>query len=259
MSSPSPPKPQKINPYEGVGSDRRVNEARQALGMDNIEDEDDMRKVNDYIFNQDVAHYQKDPEFNKAVSQLVMEGRIDADVNRYSDEESYNKWADSKGFDEARKKHYAGRMVKEHGEDWYHTGIEGAKINTQNIVDIQGRQEENYYNDQSAEQQAQLDKAYKRSKRDSKKAADEQRAFMEEMMNQPVYMAKQAALPTVQKPVAKQDPILPAPAAPNPMNIAPPPAPELTAAANKMAIVKTPQSTKARQRRATRGTSSLTN
>ena len=90
-------------------------------------------------------------------------------------------------------------------------------------------------------------------------AAEAQRQMMEDMMNQPVYMPRQQGMPTVQKPMAKQNPILPAPAAPSPMNIGAPPPPELTAASNKMAIVRTPKSTRQRQRRATRGTSSLIN
>ena len=260
MSSPSPPKPREINPYEGVTSDARINKARQALGMDNIENDDDMRKVKAYIFNQDVEHYQKDPEFVRATNQLVMEGRIDASKNRYHDKDSYDQWAEKKfGGRDKRKREYAKRMEEEYGEDWYHTGIEGAQINSQNIVDIQNRQDQNYYNDQAADQQSLLDKTYRKQRRQSEKAAEEQRAFMEEMMNQPVYMPKQQQMPVVQKPQVQNDPILPAPAAPSPMNIAPPPAPELTAANNKMAIVKTPNSTRARQRRATRGTSSLIN
>ena len=83
--------------------------------------------------------------------------------------------------------------------------------------------------------------------------------MMEEMMNQPVYMPKQQMNPVVQKPQVMNDPILPAPAPNTPMSISAPPAPELTNTGSRMAIVRTPASTQARSRRATRGTSKLTN
>ena len=86
-----------------------------------------------------------------------------------------------------------------------------------------------------------------------------QREQMEAMMNQPVYMPKQQSMPVVQKPVARQDPLMPAPMAPSPMSIAAPPAPQQTMSNNRMAIVRTSPYTKTRQRRATRGTSRLTN
>ena len=122
---------------------------------------------------------------------------------------------------------------------------------------IYARMEENKYNQQSEDQQFQLQEQYERMRADQLADAERQQELMEEMMNQPVYMPKEGAPPLVQKPAAKNEPLLPAPVAPAPMQIGAPPTPELTESANKMAIVRTPKSTKARQRRATRGTSSL--
>ena len=224
-----------------------------------------MRQINDYIHQQDVALYMKDPDFLRAAGDLAGEGLlVNNEDYRYHSKESFDAWAKSEeggGMSTKEKRDYIARKQDFYGtNDWYaQHGSQGISLDERDISTVMNRVDENTYNEQSAEQQAQLDAAYERSKADSEAAAAEQRAFMEEMMNQPVYMPKQAALPTVQKPMAKQNPILPAPAAPTPMNITPPPAPELTAANNKMAIVRTPQSTKARQRRATRGTSSLTN
>ena len=110
---------------------------------------------------------------------------------------------------------------------------------------------------QAEEQSAELNERYEKMSAEQKAAADEQREFMEEMMNQPVYQPRQTTPMVVKKPDVKNEPLLPAPAPQTPMNIAPPPAPELTATQNEMAIVRTPKSTRARQRRSTRGTSSL--
>jgi hypothetical protein len=242
-----------------MNSDPRFYEAQQALGINNPNSAGEIKKINDYIFEQDIDNYKKDDDFIKAANTLVSQGEIEADSYKYHNEESYKAWAEKKGFDEERSKFYSDRMLKEHGENWYGTGVEGIKYDSSNLTAIQGQMEKDYYDSQTADQQAQLDKAYEQNKADSEAAAAQQQEFMKEMMNQPVYKAQQAMPIAVQKPQAKQEALLPAPAAPMPMNIAPPPAPELTQAANKMAIVRTPQSTKARQRRSTRGTSSLIN
>ena len=81
---------------------------------------------------------------------------------------------------------------------------------------------------------------------------------MEEMMNQPIYSARQATLAPVQaKPkAAKPTPVAPAP--PPAMNISTAPAPELVSMGNPMGIVKQSSTSAQRSRRRTRGTSSLT-
>lgn len=106
---------------------------------------------------------------------------------------------------------------------------------------------------------ADLEKRYKQDIKAGRKRDRKQAKLMEEMMNQPVYMPQQGAPPLVQKPQQKIAPVMPAPVAPNPMQIGAPPAPELATTGNRMAIVRTARSTQARSRRATRGTSKLTN
>ena len=115
------------------------------------------------------------------------------------------------------------------------------------------------YDRQSKKQQDQLQGQYDQMRADQQASSEAQQKMMEEMMNQPVYMPKQQGMPMVQKPQVKDDPLLPAPAPNTPMSIAAPPAPELTTTGNRMAIVRTPRSTQARKRRATQGTSNLTN
>ena len=255
MSSPSPPKPQKINPFEGMGTDPLFYEAAQELGYGTVNKASEVAHVNSYLQEKKTTFKadQNDRYWNEALHNA---GHV-----RYYDEDSHWKYARANGSSKKEIEKFNKKMTERHGtEDWYMESERGEyELDSMQFAQIQTDADTLKYEREGRLQQKELDKAYKRSKADSEKAAAEQRAFMEEMMNQPVYMPKQASLPTVQKPVTKQNPILPAPAAPAPMNIAPPPAPELTAANNKMAIVKTPQSTKARQRRSTRGTSSLTN
>ena len=206
MSSPSPPKPKKVNPYQGINTNPEILRAQQDLGINKIKKDKHMARINQQVI-----------------------------YNRY---------------DDAMEDKYFARAAKDLD---FEDGVE-----KQSDIDrIYSRMEENAYERQSEEQQEQLDEQYQRMRKDQLADAEKQQELMKEMMNQPVYQPRQAMPTIVQKPEVKNDPLLPAPAAPMPMNIAPPPAPELTAAQNKMAIVRTPQSTKARQRRATRGTSSL--
>jgi hypothetical protein len=262
MSSPSPPKPQEINPYEGVTADQRMNEARQALGMDNIEDDDDMRKVKAYIWEQDKATYLKDPDFVSATNSLAQEGRLSGDIDyRYHDKDSFDAWAKKEGLRGKELNKYIKKKESRYGgSDWYSEhGGQAFDIQERDLSMIQGRMEETKYAKQSGEQQSQLQKQYEQMRADQQKDADVQRKMMEEMMNQPVYMPKQQQMPMVQKPQVQNDPILPAPAPNTPMSIAAPPAPELVNTGSRMAIVRTPASTQARSRRASRGTSKLTN
>ena len=212
MSSPSPPKPQKINPYEGLSSDADINRARQALGISNINSDDDKRQIDEWLLNE--------------------------------------------------------RWEKESGRDTFTEAYRGAKKDgsiergdrTQWALDqALGAEQTLIYGEQSAGQQQQLQDQFEQSQLAQQEAAEAQRQMMEDMMNQPVYMPKQQQMPVVQKPQVQNDPILPAPAPNTPMSIAAPPAPELANTGSRMAIVRTPASTQARSRRATRGTSSLRN
>ena len=210
MSSPSPPKPKKINPYAGVSSDADVYRAQQALGINKVKKDKHKRRIDEWLLNERWDKESERSTFNNAYRTQMREGNI------------------------------------------------GRKDRTQWALDqALGAEQTLIFDRQAEEQTAELNERYEKMSAEQKASADEQRAFMEEMMNQPVYQAKQAMPISVEKPKVNNDPLLPAPAAPMPMNIAPPPAPELTEASNRMAIVRTPKSTKTRQRRATRGTSSL--
>lgn len=86
---------------------------------------------------------------------------------------------------------------------------------------------------------------------------DQQQALMEEMMNQPVYSAQQAALPQVQYKAKTPQAMPAAPAPPPAMNIQAAPAPQMTNVGSQMSIVRQSSTAKQRSRRRTRGTSSL--
>ena len=207
MSSPSPPKPRKTNPYTGINTDPEIYRAQQDLGINKIKKDKHMARINQQVI--------------------------------------YNR------FDDGMEDEYFAQAAKD---------LDFDSVEKQSDLDrIYNRMEENQYNSQSEDQQKQLEEQYQRMRKDQLADAESQRELMEEMMNQPVYMPKQQSMPTVQKPEVQNDPILPAPAPNTPMSIEAPPAPELTKSNSRMAIVRTPKSTQTRKRRATRGTSSLTN
>jgi DNA-binding transcriptional regulator of glucitol operon len=210
MSSPSPPKPKKINPYAGVSSDADVYRAQEALGINKVKKDKHKREIDEWLLNERWDKESERSTFNNAYRSAMRQGTIGR--------KDRTQWA-----------------------------LDQALAGEQTLI----------FDRQTDEQTAELNERYEKMTAEQKASADEQREFMKEMMDQPVYQAKQAMPISVEKPKVNNDPLLPAPATPMPMNIAPPPAPELTAASNRMAIVRTPKSTKTRQRRATRGTSSL--
>ena len=266
MSAPKP-KAQKVNPYSGVTADPNVAEAQAALEIKNVNSDNDMRQINEWILNKRYEEQYKDDYWYQAQEDIAGDdydddwrpssGQLDQinarayDYQVQSETESSNQMLIDiqEGF-AAETQKQQNKMIKEQRQQ-----------NKQNIRANNKlfRKNKKEARKTTARQNAIVAERDRVNQESMDKAAAAQQAMMEEMMNQPVYMPRQAALPTVQKPMPKQNPILPAPAAPSPMNIGPPPAPELTSANNKMAIVRTPKSTRARQRRATRGTSSLIN
>ncbi len=264
----SRPKPQKVNPYQGIDANPLVGEAQQALDINKIKKPKHMQKINAWIDNKIYDETYKDDYWYQAAGDVV--------GNDYKDDDFV---ASRNQLDQINARAYdyklqadtdeQNQMLIEQGEAF---AAETAKqnelmmkagqkqVNQQIKASNKQFKQGNRQTKKLAKQQARnLSKRDKVNQAAMEKAAESQRQMMEDMMNQPVYMPRQQSLPTVQKPMPKQNSIMPAPAAPTPMNIAPPPAPELTAASNRMAIVRTPKSTRARQRRATRGTSRLIN
>jgi hypothetical protein len=79
MCSPKPPSAPKVNPYEGLSTDPRFEAARQELGIDEVDREWEVTKINEYIQKQDVERASRDPNFNPARDQLLNEGVLKAD------------------------------------------------------------------------------------------------------------------------------------------------------------------------------------
>lgn len=212
MTSPKPPKPKKINPYQGMSSNADIKRAMDALGIDKLKKDGQKRKVDEWLLNERWEKESTRSTFNNAYRAQMRGGNIGR--------KDRTQWA-----------------------------LDQALSAEQTLI----------YDRQADEQSKQLQTQYDQTRADQKEAAEAQQKLMEEMMNQPVYMPRQQGMPMVQKPEVRNDPLLPAPAPNTPMSIAAPPPPEMTRAQTNMAIVRTPRSTQARSRRATRGTSRLTN
>ena len=138
---------------------------------------------------------------------------------------------------------------------------EAAKADKQYQKDLK-KQAKQYQKQQEAamaQSQAQFEEQMAAQKLAQDEMAAQQKELMEAMMNQPVFSAKQAALPSVQYQPETPDPMPVAPAPPPAMNIQSAPPPELTNIGNQMSIVRQSSTAKQRSRRRTRGTSTLRN
>lgn len=276
MSAPKPPKLKEINPYAGVSSDPRINKARQALGMDSIENDDDMRAIYTYLNQQEFELERNNPTFQQAERQLMEEGLLAG---------GSDKWFDIKNKDlNNKQQRLKNKYLAENGADadWRY----GLSLNSRSYTDQQDLQRvyDRVFEIESETAQADADltikkqtKAFEKSQKQAQRkntramnkmnrqnikaqerAQEFQRQMMEDMMNQPVFSAKQAALPTVQAKPKLPDPMPVAPAPPPQMNIATTPAPELVNIGNPMGIVRQSQTARSRSRQRTKGTSSLT-
>ena len=245
MSSPSPPKPRKVNPYEGINSDADVYRAQQALGINKIKKDKHMAKINDYLLEERWEKEGQRGSFENSLKVAERKGIIE--------EGDRTTWALDQVLGVEDERNYAedARESAKQMEEMQQGFADQQKAMQLEMQETQAAQ--------LAQQQEAMKAQYDQSRADQAANAEAQKAMMEEMMNQPVYMPKQQQMPVVQRPEVRNDPIPPAPNPPSPMNIAAPPAPELTSASNRMGIVKTSRSLRTRSRRATRGTSSLTN
>ena len=84
MCSPSAPSTPRINPYEGMTTDARFAAAADELGLDEVDRDWEVRKVNDYLAKQDYEVAARDPNFGTARQQLLDEGLLKEDDDNYS-------------------------------------------------------------------------------------------------------------------------------------------------------------------------------
>ena len=125
----------------------------------------------------------------------------------------------------------------------------------QRVYDEQFRITQKEFQD---DQNERLDDQTEKFIKSQKEAAEANQEMMEDLMNQPIYSARQASLPTVQYQAKTPKPVPAQPAPPPMMNISPAPAPELVNVGNQMGIVRQSSTARTRSRQRTRGTASLT-
>lgn len=273
--SQSTPKVKKINPFQGAASDPRTARAANALNIKNINTDEDMRNITQYIIQQDFETERNSETFREAEEALFREGSLTG----------VHKSAYGGGQLSKDQLNFQRKYEKENGKsgnDWkYAWGKENFKYEDQNdlqrIYDKQNEIETQRWNEESDQtlrdaedryRQDQRDlekrnnkrlrKTTKRNRKDAKAAEKRQEQLMKEMMDQPVYQPKQAALPKVQAKLKTPKPVPVSPAPPPTMTISTAPAPELVNVGNPMNIVKQSSTSRSRARGRTKGTSSLT-
>lgn len=274
-SPPKPPKVKKINPFQGAMSDPRVARAASELEIRDISNDDDMRRVTEFINKEDFELERDDRNFREAERQLYAEGAL-------SGLREMDGLYDGKRTD--RQIRFKQKHLREFGEDadWkYAYGQENFKYENQadlqKVYDRQAEIETDRYNEkadnklkrtekryiqqqknQTKKNNAELDKRQEQMLIAQREAEDRQADLMREMANQPVYQPRQAALPKVQAKPKTPKPMPVAPAPPPTMSISTAPAPELVNVGNPMNIVKQSSTSRSRARGRNKGTSSLT-
>ncbi len=83
-SAPTPSAPE-VNPYEGLNSDSKFAAGQQALGFNKVDDADEVRRINEWIDQQDYDRLSRDESFKTAESQLLDEGLLVKGDNINSD------------------------------------------------------------------------------------------------------------------------------------------------------------------------------
>jgi hypothetical protein len=79
MSAPKPPSPKKVNPYEGMDSDPMFYRAQKDLNINNLDDEDEVRRVRERMFELQAQDERSDKQFRKAEKKLYKDGMLKHD------------------------------------------------------------------------------------------------------------------------------------------------------------------------------------
>jgi hypothetical protein len=70
MSSPSPPKARKVNPYQGINANPEIFRAQQQLGINKIKKNKHLAKINEQVFKNRVDDAMGDKYFRRAARDL---------------------------------------------------------------------------------------------------------------------------------------------------------------------------------------------
>ncbi len=84
MCSAPQPKAPEINPYEGMTTDPRFANAAKQLGIGTVKHEDEVRRVNQYLAEENYRVAERDPNFGTARQQLIDEGRLKNNDDKYA-------------------------------------------------------------------------------------------------------------------------------------------------------------------------------
>ena len=76
MCSPPTPSVPEINPYEGLNTDQKFADAQKALKIKNVNNPDEVRRINAYIAQEDYNRLARDEGFTTAEAQLKEEGLL---------------------------------------------------------------------------------------------------------------------------------------------------------------------------------------
>jgi len=246
-SAPKAPKYQKVDEYQAYKQHQRYDDFKAATGR-KFDSDKDVAAFNEWLLQDQFDTEFNDESFMDAFNNLARDGNLTG-----------SKHLDFKS-QEARKfrqkyKREVGRTRGWEGAYAYMNFDYGDDSDLQRVYDEQFRiQQEQFTKDQNKR----LDKQTKDFLDAQKQAAADNQKAMEELMNQPVYQAQQAAMPKVQYKPDNPAPVPAAPAPPPSMNISPAPAPELVNVSSPMGIVRQSTTARTRSRQRTRGTASLT-
>ena len=282
MTSPKLPTLKRVNPYEGLTSDPEFAAAAEKLGYTSVNKDYEVAAVKEYLLKDTISNERRDNTFAKAERQLYKEGVLttnDPFVDKKSWKENYIEKNNLKGNKGRKAANQAYKdKVAEGGRNFMFADDTDTEWELQKIYDrmfdidtnksirknnktLMAQADE--FLKKQDEVQAKADERFDKQVEEQQIAQDkifkQQEEMMDKLLNQPIYEARQAAMPKIQAKPQTPKPINPAPAPPPQMSIPTAPAPEMVSLGNPNAIVKQSRSARSRSRRRTRGTSSLTN
>lgn len=246
-SPPKPPKFEKVDTFQAYKQHSRYDEFMKESGTTGFNSDNDVKNFNRWLLKDTFETESKDETFVKAFNELINKGNLTGVQN----------------ID------YTSKEAKQFRKQYQQTGKKGnwrTSFARQNFdfsddQDLQRVYDRQFEIRQSAVQDeinARLDEQNQGFLDQQEKQARQNKRLMKEMMDQPQFTARQAALPKIQYKAKAPDPVPAQPAPPPVMNISPAPAPELVNIGNQMGIVKQSSTARSRSRQRTRGTASLT-
>lgn len=270
-SAPKTPKYEPVDQYQAYKQHARYKDFMAASGTKNFGSDNDVRNFNQWLLQDQFDTEFRDESFMGAFTDLVVEGNLTGSKNiDFKSKQALQFKRKYAQMNEGKYKGWQGAYAYtnfDYSDDsdlqrvydkQFEIQQEAIRLeSTQALEDQFEANQQMQIDAQNAANQAQQDMIDAMNEQ-AKQNSTDQKEMMEEMMNQPIYQAQQAALPKVQYKPKTPEPMPAAPAPPPTMNISPAPAPELVNTGNQMGIVKQSSTARTRSRQRTRGTASLT-